>query len=638
MAGYARTLVLLWLGMATGAVADEAGRCVQEQLSALGHYAGAIDGQIGRQSLAAFAALKSAQPEAVGAVDAPDFSASSALAWCVGLGGAFSEAEPVYLRYQAALESGFTFDVADNVPPAQVEQIEEGLSIARAYIARTFGEDIPLDARKRMTVKIVATGKGNTEPGGGGGAATAMAMGLDVPRPFFDVANEQWSQNTQGRGWTTRADNLKTVVHEYAHGWQMMLGAMDINNQPLGNWMNEGIAEYVGYSAMADAGLIKWSDAQRFMLRSSAGEETAHSLEAFGTTQSPAWAGHVGFVALDWLITDTGNGIVALKSLADEINAGRSQRQAFANTFGIELADFYRQFDDWAKAIRANPDSAMAKRPKLVLTQASAEPADVSAPAAVANDMRAPQKCIQAALNARGFAVGTVDGVIGGGTQGAFDLYKRDLDARVQRVPLQDGTHAMWCLYMTGSLDLDADLAQLRAQVETGARVMLAFKLPQEARFRLIMRRGDTEVATNESIEWIADESRFRAEFDYRDVATADNLCAYFLEGWKVKDAAGKTYLASCDPIIPAMLTAGPAIMSYALAAPEPSSVPGASDGILSTQGDPNPGLELIPGGWNGIYRSAERRDGKWHAQKYSGEVDTYATCRLLDETYIICQ
>lgn len=638
MPALGRVLFLAWLSMATGAVADEAGRCVQEQLAVLGHYSGTVDGQIGRQSLAAFAALKAAVPQAVGAVDAPEFSASSALAWCAGLGAAFSAAQPIYLRYQDALEAGFTFDVADNVPPAQVEQIREGLAIARAYIAKTFGADIPLDARKRMTVKIVATGNGNTEPAGGGAAATAMAMGHDVPRPFFDVAHDQWSQNTQGRGWTTRADNLKTVAHEYAHGWQMMLGAMDIHNQPLGNWMNEGIAEYVAYSAMADAGLIEWRDAQRFMLRSSVGEETAHSLAAFGTTQTPAWAGHVGFVALDWLITDTGTGIAGLKKLAIEIDAGRSQKEAFANTFGLELSDFYEQFDNWAKAIRANPDSAMAKRPKLMLTQASIEPTDASGPAGTATDLRAPQKCIQAALNAKGFAVGPVDGVIGKGTQAAFETYKRDLDARVRNVPLQDGTQAMWCLYMTGNSDLDADLARLRTQVETGATVRLAFQLPEEARFRLIMRQGDTEVATNENVEWIAAEGRFRAEFDYRAVAMADNLCASFLEGWKVKDAAGKAYLASCDPIIPAMLTAGPAIYSYALAAPEPSSVPSAADGTLSTQGDPNPGLELIPGGWNGIYRSAERRDGKWHAQKYSGEVDTYATCRLLEETYIICQ
>src|SRR5690606_33671223 len=131
--------------------------------------------------------------------------------------------------------------------------------------------------------------------------------------------------------------------------------------------------------------------------------------------QTPAWAGHVGFVALDWLITDTGTGIAAIKTLAERVAAGRTQRQAFADTFGLEIDDFYEQFDDYARAIRENPDRALARRPTLVLAGGGA---------AQLADPLAAEKCVQAALNAGGFNVGAVDGQIGNGTRTAFETYR----------------------------------------------------------------------------------------------------------------------------------------------------------------------------------------------------------------------
>jgi hypothetical protein len=58
------------------------------------------------------------------------------------------------------------------------------------------------------------------------------------------------AQNTEGRGWTRETEQLKMVVHEYTHVWQSSLGAIDIHWQPLGNWINEGVAEYVAFNAI----------------------------------------------------------------------------------------------------------------------------------------------------------------------------------------------------------------------------------------------------------------------------------------------------------------------------------------------------------------------------------------------------
>jgi len=336
-----------------------------------------------------------------------------------------------------------------------------------------------------------------------------------------------------------------------------------------------------------------------------------------------------------------------------------------------------------------------------------------------------------------------------------------------------EGSYAMWCLYMTGNSALEGDLFALQQQVETGAKVVLGFDMPEEARFRVVMRKGEDELANVNMPPWDRDAGGFRAVFDYDSVRHADNMCVVFADGWLVKDRAGKTYEASCDRMIPAMTTGNEVVWSYDLAAPASppasASAPVPIDGIvvpepafadlrteadmlidaasnkrmaepgdanfapeelaglivgktvrvgypsgsvaelrfgedgsfaflfdgrargearrftihprgwvclhrddgpvacekyvrngddvfrlnpvegrlkvglagdqqLATKGDPNPGLELIPGGWNGIYRTAEMKDGKWEAAKYSGEVDSYQTCKLLDDTYIICQ
>lgn len=268
-----------------------------------------------------------------------------------------------------AAEGGFRFDIADNVPFRQAAIVREGLEIAEDYVEKVLGGAMPPEFQARVIVKIEATGKGNQEPGGGGGVATALSVNdPSVPRLYFDVAHDQWDQNSQGRGWTTRTDDLKSVIHEYAHGWQNWLGALTIHSQPMGNWMNEGLAEFVAYSALADAGKLSKADADRFVLNGARGAETAEPLERFGTTHSPAWAGHVGYLAIDWLVDESPNEMLSLRIIASEINAGRTLEQAFATAFNIELDSFYAQFEAWRAIIVKDPGNALRRRPALVNT------------------------------------------------------------------------------------------------------------------------------------------------------------------------------------------------------------------------------------------------------------------------------
>lgn len=366
---------------ATPTFADSAVSCVQEQLTALGYDPGPVDGQFGRKTATAFGDLVQASPDAFTGMDSPTLSALNADTWCPALAEAFAGAAPAHQTYAPLIAEelgGFKYDIGPDVPAAQLAVIRRGLVIARAYIAKTFGEEIPEKIRTRMTVKIVATGRGNEEPWGGGAAATAFTDSL-YPRPFFDVAHQEWDQDTRGRGWTRETDNMKTVVHEYVHDWQMVLGALSLRRQELGNWMNEGIAEYIAYQAMVDAGLMKWSDITRFMAAAPRGPQLDNPLSVFGTTNTPAWAGHIGFLAIDWLVAESPEGIMALKTIAQEVLAGRSQREAFANAFGLELDDFYSQFEPYREALRKNPSRAYANRPTLVFPAAIDKPGAASA-------------------------------------------------------------------------------------------------------------------------------------------------------------------------------------------------------------------------------------------------------------------
>jgi hypothetical protein len=104
----------------------------------------------------------------------------------------------------------------------------------------------------------------------------------------------------------------------------------------------------------------------RFELNAALGAETAAPLKAFGSSQTPAWPGHVGYVAIDWLVSESPNGPMSLRILATEIGKRKTVDEAFATAFNIELGDFYDQFEAWRQVILKSPGKALARRPKLV--------------------------------------------------------------------------------------------------------------------------------------------------------------------------------------------------------------------------------------------------------------------------------
>jgi hypothetical protein len=268
---------------------------------------------------------------------------------------------------------GYRWDIAANVPQSQVDLIAEGLRLAENYIGTVLGSEIPASAKSAIIIKVENTGLGNQEDGAGGSVATGLSVQNDLlPRPYFDVGHPQWRQDLEGWGLTVEENIKKTVIHEFTHGWQSWLGAMSVYEQPLGNWINEGIAEYVAYAAAVDAGMITWSQVNVFMAHAaSESNEVSAPLELYAGSQAPAWSGHVGYLAIDWLISTSPHGERAILLLAERTAAARgtgdSVSEVFESVFGLTLESFYQQFEVWRPAIADDPAIALSVRPELVL-------------------------------------------------------------------------------------------------------------------------------------------------------------------------------------------------------------------------------------------------------------------------------
>jgi len=259
--------------------------------------------------------------------------------------------------------SEIRFDVAANVPKSDVALIKSALQLAETYANEHLGGVDP-KLRGEMNVTIVSTGKGNVEPDSNGDPATSFYH--NVPGPFFDVGHKQWKQRGGGSVWSLESYRTEMVAHEYGHLWMYSLGGSQVF-RTMTRWMNEGIATYIGYSAVVADHRLTRAQARTLVL-GVAGDEMPVPLD---TLPRSIWPGDAGFLAIDWLVDESPDGLLSLRSFESDMGQGQPLGVAFRNAFGLELSDFYRQFEPWRKIILANPKRALQRRPHLVLASAN---------------------------------------------------------------------------------------------------------------------------------------------------------------------------------------------------------------------------------------------------------------------------
>jgi peptidoglycan hydrolase-like protein with peptidoglycan-binding domain len=185
--------------------------------------------------------------------------------------------------------------------------------------------------------------------------------------------------------------------------------------------------------------------------------------------------------------------------------------------------------------------------------------------AALADDAA---KCIQAALNSLQFNVGTVDGQIGKGTQKAFADYKAMFGG--PDYPLQQDTFVPWCLHLAARNPVSQEANDLSKKVAEKAVVTINIgDVPREAIDRVEIMDGSNGLlatATELTDKKLFGKDVLSTTFPYVEVKPGATLCTHFYPTWGVKDAAGKLYTGSCDPIQIEFWTAGVLSTTYAVA------------------------------------------------------------------------
>ena len=260
--------------------------------------------------------------------------------------------------------TNINYDIASDVPAEQVEIITAGLQMGQEFLDSDLGGGIPEDARNQVTVKIVATGRGNEEPGGDGACCTGLGKtrGVSTMRPFFDVAHPQWVEQSVMHNWAT-------VVHEYTHIWQHHLGCISIFHQPLGGWLNEGIATYVAAEAMVENGYMQYmhkADMMEAIFRSRDSGQLDRPLRDFSEGANRDMVRHpgrIGALAIHRLVQSAPGGILSLRTICEEAEANSSlpgpsgvgmyYPEAFETAFGVALEDFYADFEKYRTEINA---------------------------------------------------------------------------------------------------------------------------------------------------------------------------------------------------------------------------------------------------------------------------------------------
>lgn len=237
------------------------------------------------------------------------------------------------------------FEVGSEVPEEDVYRIRRGFATVGLFLGEWFGGDIPVEVQCRKVAKVVATGRGNEEPGGGGACCTATSWNADPPwsmRPFFDVRHPHWGQVLWIWDNNASLEKEKVAAHEYVHGWQSTLGCGGL----LGGWMDEGIAEFVAYGSKVQRGEISRDTAHAFMLSSAKQSGEWEPLRNYAD-HGPAWPGHVGYLAIERAVVGAPNGLLAIRDVCTLSAAGSTRESAFEGAFGVSLEQFYTDFEAW---------------------------------------------------------------------------------------------------------------------------------------------------------------------------------------------------------------------------------------------------------------------------------------------------
>ncbi|MEA2528174.1 MAG: hypothetical protein QOF73_5401 [Thermomicrobiales bacterium] len=266
------------------------------------------------------------------------------------------------------------FYVGSSIEAKDAMYIREGIRLGQDYVQEQLGAQLE-------TLTIV-----NAVPGAPRGNTDLVGLSTSHAVVLY----------TESDGWLQSApfDRVHVVVHEYMHVVQQEL-AGERGNAPL--WIDEGVAEYVGYQAVIEAGLVSAADVEAY---NAANVVFGPDLPPLSEVERP-WDYQsqpsniygLSYLAVKQLVGDRPTSI---RRYYERLGDGASWRSAFRSAFRINPSDFYEAFE----AARSDFDAPRGTPAPFVPPDEAEYPAAVSLGTAPDSIDRGDQLLLVAASDA----------------------------------------------------------------------------------------------------------------------------------------------------------------------------------------------------------------------------------------------
>jgi len=225
-------------------------------------------------------------------------------------------------------------DAADD-PPSDVKDILNGLSVIQPFLGKNVGGDISVEDLQNYTVWF----------NGIGGVANALDNGFHI-----DTHHVDWSpfvvDSIGPFPDAISIFHMHTSAHEYVHLWQHSLGCLSETRYPMSRWLVEGMADYLAWQSLIDAGYPTAKVLWEWERGLAASVPLSTPLKFMEPRQNDPVAGTaLADFAIDQLVKQSPNGLLALRQICESVATGQAWQVAFQSAVGLTSTEFYRQFE-----------------------------------------------------------------------------------------------------------------------------------------------------------------------------------------------------------------------------------------------------------------------------------------------------
>ncbi len=230
---------------------------------------------------------------------------------------------------------GVTFTFDPGVTDADRADVIEGIRLGQEIITNYLG----LERLEEIQVNVLDTASADRPD------AVAATLGFYIE---VYAGGEAWQ-------YAPGLIRIETLVHELTHVYQnQLLGPMD-RGVPL--WFDEGAAEAIGYLAITQIGVLDQDDIYQmalFMLTAFPAPGALEQFAPYGGLTAEAYP--LSYIAVQYLLGRSGLSVSALGEFYRAMADGQWMGDAFLNTFGISLDEYYVEFDRWRPNLQTEFD------------------------------------------------------------------------------------------------------------------------------------------------------------------------------------------------------------------------------------------------------------------------------------------